>query len=62
MPDDDALLAAVSQLPIDACIQLIEALWGTLPEDARPSLSDEWLAEIRSRSSEYDTGSVPSIP
>jgi hypothetical protein len=42
---------------LDARIQLIEALWDTVPEDALPPLSEEWLAEISQRSAEYDAGS-----
>jgi putative addiction module component (TIGR02574 family) len=62
MSDYDTLLSDASQLPLDARIQLIEALWDTVPEDALPPLSDEWLAEINQRSAEYDAGSVQSIP
>jgi putative addiction module component (TIGR02574 family) len=62
MANYDALLSDASQLPLDARIQLIEALWDTLPEDAVPALSDEWLAEINRRSDEYDTGKVQTIP
>src|SRR4029077_3410131 len=58
MSDYDTLLSDASQLPLDARIQLIEALWDTVPEDALPPLSDEWLAEINQRSAEYDAGSV----
>jgi len=62
MPDYDALLADAAQLPVDARIQLIDALWNTLPDDALPPLSDEWLAEINRRSDEYDAGLVQPIP
>ncbi len=33
MSDYDSLLANASQLPLDARIQLIEALWDTVPDD-----------------------------
>ena len=62
MPEYDTLLADASQLPVDARIQLIEALWDTLPEDSYPPLSEEWLAEIQRRSAEYDAGQVRAIP
>jgi putative addiction module component (TIGR02574 family) len=62
MPDYDSLLADAAQLPVDARIQLIDALWNTLPDDALPPLSDEWLAEINRRSAEYDAGLVQPIP
>ena len=62
MPDYNTLLADASQLPLDARIQLTEALWDTVPDDAMPPLSDEWLAEIQRRSAECDAGSVQPIP
>ena len=36
MSDYDTLLSDASQLPLDARLQLIEALWDTVPEDALP--------------------------
>jgi putative addiction module component (TIGR02574 family) len=62
MPNYDTLLADASQLPLEARVQLIEALWDTLPEHAIPPLSNEWLAEIERRSAEYDSGQVQPIP
>jgi putative addiction module component (TIGR02574 family) len=62
MSDYDTLLSDASQLPLDVRIQLIEALWDTVLDDALPPLSDEWLAEINRRSAEYDAGSVQPIP
>jgi putative addiction module component (TIGR02574 family) len=62
MADYDTLLSDASQLPLDARIQLIEALWDTVPEEAVPPLSEEWLAEINRRSAEYDAGSVQPVP
>ena len=62
MADYDSLLSDASQLPLDMRIQLIEALWDTVPEKAVPALSDEWLAEINRRSDEYDAGKVQTIP
>jgi putative addiction module component (TIGR02574 family) len=62
MSDYDSLLSDASQLPVAARIQLIEALWDTVPEDSAPSLSEEWLAEIDRRSAEYDARGVQTIP
>ena len=62
MSDYRTLLSDASQLPLDARIQLIEALWDTVPEDAVPPLSDEWLAEINRRSAEFDAGLTQPIP
>lgn len=38
------------------------AVWDTVPGDALPPLSDEWLAEIQRPSAEYDAGLVQPIP
>ncbi len=62
MPNYEAVLADATRLPVVERIQLIEALWDTLPGDALPSLSDEWMAEIERRSAEYDSGSVQTVP
>jgi putative addiction module component (TIGR02574 family) len=58
----DALLADATHLPLSQRIQLIEALWDTVPEDTAPRLSDAWLAEIERRSAEFDAGVVQPIP
>jgi len=62
MSDYQSLFADASQLPVGERLQLIEALWNTLPEEAVPLLSDEWKAEIARRSAEFDAGLVQSIP
>ncbi len=58
----EALLTDASCLPVVDRIQLIEALWDTLPADCLPPLTDEWLAEIQRRSAEYDSGLVQAAP
>jgi putative addiction module component (TIGR02574 family) len=62
MPDYDTLLADASQLPIGARLQLIDAIWDTLPAESLPPLTDEWAAEIQRRSAEYDSGSATTVP
>lgn len=62
MPTYETLLADATRLPVADRIQLIDAIWDTLPEDALPPLSDEWTAEIRRRSAEYDSGCVETVP
>jgi len=62
MRDYEAVLADATSLPVVERIQLIEALWDTLPGDVLPPLSDEWIAEIERRSAEYDSGSVQTVP
>ena len=52
MPNYETLLADASHLSVTDRIQLIEALWDTVPADSLPPLSDEWLAEIQRRSAE----------
>ena len=58
----ESLLADASRLPVADRIQLIEALWDTVPADSLPPLSDEWREEIRRRSAEYESGSVQTVP
>jgi putative addiction module component (TIGR02574 family) len=62
MSDYDTLLADASQLPIDQRIQLINALWSTVPDDTALPLSEEWLGEIQRRSDEYDAGMSQAVP
>lgn len=62
MSDYEALLADASRLSVSERIQLIEALWDTVPADCLPPLSNEWLEEIQRRSAEFDSGSVRTVP
>ena len=62
MSDYDSLLASATELPLADRIQLIEALWTTIPEGAYPPLSEDWLAEIARRSAEFDAGLVAVVP
>jgi putative addiction module component (TIGR02574 family) len=62
MHDFNSVLSDANQLPVTDCIQLIEALWTTVPEDAEWPLSPEWQNEIARRSAEYDAGLVQTIP
>ena len=62
MSDFQSILSSASQLPVDERLDLIDALWQTVPEEALPPLSAEWLAEIQRRSAEIDAGSVKTIP
>lgn len=58
----ESLLLDASQLPVADRIQLIDALWDTVPEDSLPPLSNDWVAEIQRRSAEYDAGLVVTVP
>jgi putative addiction module component (TIGR02574 family) len=62
MPDFQSVLSDASQLPVAQRVELIEALWDTVPDDALPPLSAEWLSEIDRRSAEFDAGAVTAIP
>ena len=58
----ESLLADASLLPVADRIQLIEALWDTVPTDSLPPLTDEWREEVRRRSAEYESGLVQTVP
>ena len=58
----ESILADAAQLSVMDRIQLIEALWDTVPEGGLPPLTEEWLAEIEKRSAEFDSGKVAPIP
>ena len=62
MPSYDSLLADASCLPVADRIELIEALWDTVPVVSLPPMTDEWLEEVKRRSAEYDSGSVQTVP
>lgn len=56
------LLSDAVQLPLADRIQLIEALWDTVPDESLPPLSSEWLAEIARRTAEFEAGQVTPVP
>lgn len=56
MTSYETLLANAAQLPVAERIQLIDAIWETLPPDSLPAVGDAWAAEIQRRSAEYDAG------
>ncbi len=58
----ETVLANASHLSIADRVQLIEALWDSLPADSLPPLTQEWLGEIQRRTAEYDSGQVSTIP
>ena len=61
MPTYENVLADATRLQIADRIQLIDAIWDTLPADSFPPLSDEWGAEIQRRSAEYDSGLLVTV-
>jgi putative addiction module component (TIGR02574 family) len=56
MPTYETLLSDAKSLPVADRIQLMDAIWDTLPPDSLPPLTDEWVAEIQRRSAEFDAG------
>jgi putative addiction module component (TIGR02574 family) len=62
MLDYQTLLADAARLPIVDRIQLIDALWDTLPTESLPPLSGEWKAEVQRRSAEFDSSSTQTVP
>lgn len=61
MPTYEALLADAKSLPVANRIQLMDAIWDTLPPDSLPPLTDEWVAEIQRRSAELDAGTAEIV-
>jgi len=57
----EAVLAGASHLPVTDRLQLIDAIWETLPADSLPPLSAEWIAEIQRRTADYDAGAVDTV-
>ncbi|MCL4205946.1 MAG: addiction module protein [Pirellulaceae bacterium] len=58
----ETLLLDAVRLSVADRLQLIDAIWDTLPAEALPPLSDEWTAEVRRRSAEYDSGCAETVP
>lgn len=61
MPTYENVLADAARLQVADRIQLIDAIWDTLPPDSLPPLTDEWLAEVQRRSAEYDSGAAGTV-
>ncbi len=62
MTSYETVLADANSLSVSHRIQLMEAIWDTVPADSLPPLSDEWAEEIQRRSCEYDSGLVQTVP
>ena len=62
MSDVDSILSSAKKLSVGERLELIDALWETVPPNALPPLSDEWRVEIQRRSAELDAGTVTTIP
>ena len=62
MTNFEAVLSAANQLPVTDRLRLIDELAASIPDDAPPSLSKEWLVEIDRRSAQLDSGEVTPEP
>lgn len=61
MTSYEAVLNDATQLPVEQRVQIIDALWETVPEEAALSLSPEWMDEIERRSSAYEAGEMETF-
>jgi putative addiction module component (TIGR02574 family) len=58
----DDILGAAQHLPPSERIQLVHALWETVPPEDWPKPSQEWIDEVQRRSAEYDAGRMTATP
>jgi putative addiction module component (TIGR02574 family) len=58
----DDILGAAQHLPPLERIQLVHALWETVPPEDWPKPSQAWIDEARRRSAEYDAGRMAASP
>ncbi|MGV3608909.1 MAG: addiction module protein [Planctomycetaceae bacterium] len=61
MSNFDTLLTEASHLGVADRLQLIEALWDSIPAHLLPPLSSEWQAEIQRRSARFDAGQSETV-
>ena len=62
MPNNEALPADGTRLPVADRIHLIDAIGDTPLANSLPPLSDEWVAEIHRRRAEDDSGLAETVP
>jgi putative addiction module component (TIGR02574 family) len=58
----EEVLAAARGLNSQERLRLVEALWEDSSPAEWPVPSEEWIAEARRRSAEYDRGNMPAAP
>jgi len=61
-PGTEQVLQKALALPTPEQVELIEALIASLDELEPQPLDQHWMAEIQSRSADFDTGIVTPIP
>jgi len=52
------ILGAAQGLPAMERLQLIDALWESVPPQQWPAPSDQWISEAQRRSAQYDAGQM----
>lgn len=62
MTQYQSVLSAAFALDVSERLQLIDALAATVPDDAPPTLSPEWIAELDRRAHDLETGKATAIP
>lgn len=61
MYDFDSVLSAALLLPQEDRLNLIDALWNSVPPDSDVCFSEEWAHEIERRVAELDSGAPKTI-
>ncbi len=56
------LLAAAVELPVDERIELVEAIWDSIPEGELPPLTDSQVLELDRRLDDLEENPETSIP
>lgn len=56
------ILGAAQQLSPLERIELVHALWNTVPVEEWPAPNKAWIEEAQRRSAEFDAGQMPASP
>jgi putative addiction module component (TIGR02574 family) len=62
MPSLPEIFAAAQSLPTSEQVQLIHALWDSLPPEEWTAPTDAWVAEANRRSDALDAGQITAAP
>jgi putative addiction module component (TIGR02574 family) len=55
------VFAAAQTLPLIDRLHLIDALWGSVPADALPPPTEEWIAEAQRRTAAREAGETTTL-
>jgi putative addiction module component (TIGR02574 family) len=61
MSNYESILAEATHRSVLDRIQLIEAIWDSVPDGKIPPLDQEWPSEIEKRSAEFDSGQAITV-